>query len=284
MNKKLLETVYTPDSQLSSPVKMMENIFTDLRTSRFLAWRLFVRNLSAQYRQTALGYVWLFLPPIATTITWIFLNSQKVLSIGATELPYPVFVLVGTLLWQGFVDALQAPGQQFQQSKAMLTKIHFPHEALLLAASGGVLFNFLIRLVLLVIILFWYHIPATVGMFLAPLGIFSLLGLGFMIGVILLPLAMLYGDIQRLLLLITPIWFFLTPVVYPAPKEWPASLLSQVNPASPLLVTTRQWLTGTDVTHLPAFLFIPRITIILFLLGWLMYRLAIPHIIERIGS
>ena len=243
-----------------------------------------MRNLAAQYRQTALGYIWLFLPPIATTITWVFLNSQKVLSIGVTELPYPVFVLIGTLLWQGFVDALQAPGQQFQQSKAMLVKIHFPHEALLLAALGSVLFNFLIRLVLLGIILLWYHIPVTTGMLLAPVGIFALLGLGFMVGVILLPLAMLYGDVQRLLLLVTPIWFFLTPVVYPAPKEWPASLLSLVNPASPLLVTTRQWLTGTDVTHLPAFVFITTIIIILFLFGWLIYRMAMPHIIERVGS
>jgi len=284
MKQELPEIIYTPESQLINLRKLLGRMYEDLKNCRFLAWRLFVRNLSAQYRQTALGYIWLFLPPIATTVTWVFLNSQKILSIGVTDLPYPVFVLTGTLLWQGFVDALQAPGQQFQVSKTMLTKIQFPHEAILLAAMGGVLFNFLIRLVLLMLILFWYQIPFEASMFLAPIGIFALLGLGFMVGVILLPLAMLYGDVQRLLMLITPIWFFLTPVVYPAPEVWPASLLAQVNPASSLLVTARQWMTGSEVTHLLTFAIVTLCIIILSMLGWLIYRMAVPHLIERIGS
>jgi lipopolysaccharide transport system permease protein len=284
MKQELPETIYSPESQLLNLSKLLSRMYADLKNCRFLAWRLFVRNLSAQYRQTALGYIWLFLPPVATTVTWIFLNSQKILNIGVTDLPYPVFVLTGTLLWQGFVDALQAPGQQFQSSKTMLTKIQFPHEAILLAAMGGVLFNFLVRLVLLVLILFWYQIPFSGSMFLAPIGIFALLGLGFMVGVIMLPLAMLYGDIQRLVMLLTPIWFFLTPVVYPAPETWPASLLAQVNPASSLLITTRQWMTGSEVTHLFTFIIVTLCTIILSLLGWLIYRMAVPHLIERIGS
>lgn len=284
MKHDLSETVYSPESKLIDPRKLLLEMFADLISSRYLAWRLFVRNLSAQYRQTALGYLWLFLPPIATTITWVFLNSQKVLSVGATDIPYPVFVLTGTLLWQGFVDALQAPGMRFQESKAMLVKIHFPHEALLLAALGGVLFNFLVRLILLAIVFFWYEVPLSATQFLAPLGIFAFLALGFMVGVVLLPMAMLYGDIQRLLLLITPIWFFLTPVVYPAPTAWPSSLLSQLNPASPLLVTTRQWLTGGETTHLPAFVIVTALTIGLSFLGWMIYRMAMPHLIERIGA
>ena len=34
----------------------------DLLASRELAWRLIVRNFSAQYRQSALGYVWAGFP------------------------------------------------------------------------------------------------------------------------------------------------------------------------------------------------------------------------------
>lgn len=284
MNQDLPETIYSPESQMLNLRGLVRSIFTDLLGCRFLAWRLFVRNLSAQYRQTALGYIWLFLPPVAITLTWVFLNTQKILSVGATELPYPVFVLTGTLLWQGFIDALQAPGQRFQESKAMLTKIHFPHEAILLAAMGGVLFNFVIRLLLLLPIYLWYQVPMTFDMAFAPISIMVLIGFGMTVGVILLPLTMLFGDVQRLLMLITPIWFFLTPVVYPAPTQWPASLLSQANPVSPLLVTARQCLTGSEMTHLIAFLIITTLTIILSCMGWLIYRLAMPHIIERIGS
>lgn len=284
MNQQLPETVYSPDRQLPSRRKFLWTIWSDIKSSRFLAWRLFIRNLSAQYRQTALGYIWLFLPPIATTIIWVFLNSQRILAVGNTELPYPLFVLTGTLLWQGFVDALQAPGQTFRESKGMLSKINFPHEALLLAAIAGVIFNFLIRLMLLGLVYFWYEIPLSNSMILAPLAILALIFFGIMVGVALLPLTMLFGDVQRLIMLVTPLWFFLTPVVYPTPTQWPASLLVLINPVSPLLVTARQWLTGTEATHITAFLLVSSLTVVLICVGWLVYRLAMPHLIERIGS
>jgi lipopolysaccharide transport system permease protein len=56
----------------------------DLLASRELAWRLLVRNLSAQYRQSWLGYAWAFLPPLFTTAIWVFLQSQQVLGVGDT--------------------------------------------------------------------------------------------------------------------------------------------------------------------------------------------------------
>ena len=42
--------VYTPDSSLASPWRMIRTMFRDLVASRSLAWRLAVRDLSAQYR------------------------------------------------------------------------------------------------------------------------------------------------------------------------------------------------------------------------------------------
>ena len=91
----------------------------DLRASRELAWRLLVRNISAQYRQTLLGYVWAFLPPIVTTLVWVFLNAQKIFDVGETGVPYPVYVLTGTILWQVFVDAMNSPLRQVDgESKA----------------------------------------------------------------------------------------------------------------------------------------------------------------------
>ena len=67
MDLNLTETVYTPESQLLSPGKLLRRMFADLRASRFLAWRLFVRNMAAQHRQTVLGYSWLLLVPVANT-------------------------------------------------------------------------------------------------------------------------------------------------------------------------------------------------------------------------
>ena len=62
-------------------------MFSDLLASRELAWRLFVRDTSAKYRQTFLGYAWALLPAVATTLVWTLLNSSKILQVGETDIP-----------------------------------------------------------------------------------------------------------------------------------------------------------------------------------------------------
>lgn len=284
MDQELPEIVYSSESQLLRPGKLLGRMLTDLRASRFLAWRLFVRNMAAQHRQSVLGYTWLLLGPIASTLMWVYLNSQKIISVGPTDIPYPAFVLAGTLLWGGFVEALQSPMQQLEASKQMLTKIHFPHEAILLAAMGQVLVNFCIRLVLLVVVLIWFELPLTASLLLAPLGVMALLGFGMTLGLLLTPLSMLYNDVQKLLGMALGLWFFVTPVIYPPPTEGLAALVTNLNPVAPLLVTTRQWLTGGELTQFVSFVTVSSVTLVVFLFAWVAYRLAVPHIIERIGS
>lgn len=277
-------TVYTADSPLRNPGQLFREMKRDLLASRELAWRLFLRDIQAQYRQTFLGYVWAFLPPVATSLTFIFLSSQKILAISATSIPYPAFILIGTTLWQTFVDAINSPLKLVQSSREMLAKINFPREALILAGLSEVLFNFAIRSVILIFALVCFRIPISPAIALAPLGVLSLVAFGLMLGVLLTPAGMLYQDVGRGLTLITGFWMLLTPVIYPTPTSWPASLLSKWNPVSPLVVTTRDWLTGAAATHLSPFLMVTGATLILLLIGWALYRVAMPHLIERMGG
>lgn len=283
-SNNLHEVIYTPESQLRNPGKLVNSMIADIKASRELAWRLFIRNISAMYRQTMLGYFWAFLPPIATTLVWVFLNSQKIFNVGNTDIPYPVYVMIGTLLWQVFIDALNSPLKLVTSSKAMLVKINFPRESLIIAGILEVLFNFLIRVVLFVIILIWFNVAVPLTVFLVPIGILSLIMLGLMFGILLAPIGLLYQDIGRGIMIITSLWFFLTPIVYPAPTSYPANLIAKFNPVSPLLVTTRDWITTGSVEHLSGFILVTVIAFILILLGWILYRISMPHLIARMGA
>ncbi len=282
--QQLSEAVYTPDSQLRRPGQLLKSMWRDLLASRELAWRLFVRNISAMYRQTMLGYVWAFLPPVFTTLTFVFLNSQKIFSVGETDIPYPAYVMIGTLLWQGFADAMNSPLRMINQSKSFLAKINFPREALILAGIGEVLFNFAVRLILMIIVFLWYQIPVPLTVLWAPLGIFAMMALGLMFGVLLAPIGVLYQDIEKGLPLITGIWMLLTPVVYPPPTSSPASLLVSLNPVSSLLTTTREMITTGHFSQITSFVVVVGLTLGLLFIGWILYRLALPHLIERIGA
>ena len=278
------EAVYSPDSELLHPSKLLRSMIDDLLASRELAWRLFVRDVSAQYRQSLLGYFWAFAPPLFTSVVWIFLNSQGIMELGETEVPYPLFVLTGTILWQTFADALDSPLRLVNESKAMLAKINFPREALILTSIGLVLFNFAFRLILLVLVFAWYEITPYSTMWLVPVGVLSLIMFGITVGLLLTPLGILYQDVGRAMFIGTQAWFFLTPVIYPVPPASWAATLVNMNPVTPLLQTTREWLTGVPLTQLSGFLWVTGSSLILILLGWVFYRIAMPHLISRMSA
>lgn len=277
-------TVYTPESALRHPGQMLRAMFRDLLASRELAWRLFVRDISAHYRQSMLGYMWAFLPPIVSTFTFVLLNQTGILKTGKMALPYPVYVMIGTLLWQVFADAVNSPIKTVTAAKTMLAKINFPREAILLSGILEVLFNFVIRLVLLIGVFVYFGIspPATAPLAIA--GVFALLCLGFMIGILLTPFGMLYTDVGQALAMLLSFWMLITPVVYTPPTSGMLAWLTRLNPVSPLIVTTREWLAVGPASNLSSALCVFLANLVLLFAGWVLYRLAMPILVERMGG
>lgn len=282
--ESLPQVVYTPASRLRQPGRLLRSMLSDLVASRELAWRLFVRNVSARYRQTALGYVWVCLPPLVTTAVFVFLRSSGLFQVGEGAVPYVVFVLAGTVLWQTFVDALHSPIQMVGQSRAMLTKLSFPREALILAGVAEVLFNSALRLVLLGAVLLWFGVAPPATALLLPLGVLVLVAVGLTCGVLLTPLALLYRDVEQGMAVAVTLWMLVTPVLYPAPSAWPGSLTLRANPVGPVLDTTRAWLLTGSPAHLEGFLWVAAGTALLLLCSWGLLRLAFPVLIERLGA
>ncbi len=77
---------------------MLRAIARDVWAGRELAWRIFIRDISAAYRHTIIAYAWAFLPPLVAAGTFIFLQSQGITHIQGTGIPFPAFTLMGTLL------------------------------------------------------------------------------------------------------------------------------------------------------------------------------------------
>ncbi|MEM6392379.1 MAG: ABC transporter permease [Planctomycetota bacterium] len=281
----LHEVTYTPGSGLRQPGRLVGEMWGDLFASRGLAWRLIIRNLSAQFRGAALGWAWAFLPPVAAAGTFILLNATGVIaSDPAIGMPYAVFAFVGTILWQSFVDAIQKPLAVVNASRSMLTKINFPREALLLAGIGEVLFNTTIRLLLLVAVLLAFQTPPAWTFPLALLGLGTLILTGTVIGVMLTPIGMLYKDVQQALTMLLGLLMFLTPVGWAVPDAGFRSYSAWINPAAAPLLNARSLLITGQADYLGQTLIMLGVAGVLTLLGWLLYRLAMPILIERIGS
>ncbi len=278
------EIVYTPDSLLHRPRFLLRTMWHDLCASRELAWRLMIRDISAQYRQALLGIIWAFVPPIAMAAGFTLAKDANVFTVGETDIPYPAYVMFSTALWQTFVDAVTGPLQAIVVAKPMLARVNFPREAIILAKLGEVGFNFGIKLILIVGLFLYFRVPISWSILLAPVALIHLVLLGTLVGVFLAPLGVLYQDVSKSLNMATGFWLFLTPVIYPLPKEGLFGALVAWNPVTPLLVTTRELATTGVISNPVGFWIVSGLTLIGLMLTWVGFRIAMPYVIERVTS
>lgn len=277
--------VYSAQAKIRHPIHLIRELANDFWKGRELGWRLFLRNLQGQYRQTLLGYVWAVLPPLMTTLIWVVLQSFRVVNFKAPEgVPYVVYVLTGTILWQAFLNGLNAPIQAINSGREMLIKLNFPRESLLIAGICQVLFNFMMQLCLLVVVLLVMRVPLPTTAPLFFVGAAMLIALGLGLGLILAPVGLLYGDVQKAIMTFAPFMMYLTPVLYQPPTTGNARLLVWANPIAPTLNAARDWLLIGPTHFLPGFIAFSILGLILTLVGLLVLRAAMPFLIERMGS
>lgn len=276
--------VYTPDSPVRRPLAFLKTILGDARAAGPLAWRLFVRDISAQYRQTAIGYLWAALPAVFTALVWVALQAVGLLSVNTGNIPYIAYVLAGVMFWQLFVDALNAPLKMLSQNRSMLNRVNFPTEAIFASGVAQVLFNFAIRLVVLGVVLAAVGAPVkwtAPGILLPGL---ALLLVGTALGLLLAPAGVLYQDIQQGLNMIVAPLMFLTPVIYAAGTVGVLGKINRVNPLTPMFEVMRGFLFGGVGPYLVELGIVSAVMVAVFCVAWIVYRLSLPMLIERIEA
>ena len=275
------EVVYTPFGHLGLGLAAWHEMFRELVDGRELIWRLYLRDFSARYRQSMLGYVWAVIPALVTAFTFTWLNRSRVLPMPGTEMPYPVFVLLNMTVWQLFANGLTGATQSLVNAGALITKINFPRESLVIAAFGQSVFEFVIRAVLVAGAFALYRFaPAWtivwVPLAMIPLCLFTL-GLGYILSLI----NGVFRDAGQVITFVLMFWMFLTPVVYPAPATG-AKLITVLNPVSPFVIAAQDLATKGHLTHPGMYAIGCVMSVIVFLLGWRVFHLTEPRIAERV--
>lgn len=274
---------YGSDSVWRDPRRFFAEFLRDLHNCRELAWQLFLRNLKSRYRQSITGYVWAFIPPLAWTGLFAILRLQDP-SRPDAQTGYVAYVMVGLVFWQVFIEAVQTPMRTFSEARSMLAKLKFPRESLVAAGLLDVGLQFLIRLPLL--IAGWMLFPDSSAhtWLLLPGLLAGLLAVGTCIGIVLLPLSLLYQDVAPAAALAGGFWLLLTPVgSVPAATSF-LSTVNQWNPAAVLIETARAGWLGTPLLNGGEFLAVSLGGVVLGTLAWLAARIAFPHLIARFGS
>lgn len=274
--------VYSPNMIVRSGWPVLREMIGEQIASRELTWRLFVRDLSAKYKQSMLGFLWAFLNPVATVAVFVLLSQSGVLDIGRTHIPYPAYALLGVTIWQLFATGLTAGAGSIVAGGSIVIKINFPKECLVVSAVGQSLFEFLIRLVLLAIVFIWYQIVPPWQTVFLPFVLLPLLALTLGLSLLLSLLNVVIRDVEKSLGIVTTLLLFLTPVMYPVPSQGLLAQISRWNPLVPLIVGPRDLVITGQLPLSISFLLTSLFSFAFLMVAWWLFHLAEKRIAERV--
>jgi lipopolysaccharide transport system permease protein len=177
----------------------------------FFTWR----DIKIKYKQATLGFLWAILQPLFMMVIFT-LFFGKALNIPSQNLPYPIYVFSGLLIWNLFSTGLTNASNSMVNNASIIKKIYFPRLIIPVSSILVALFDFLMAFILFVPILLFYQQSVSLSaLVLWPvaliIAIVATLGLGSWLAA----LNVKYRDFRYVIPFLVQALFFLTPVIYP---------------------------------------------------------------------
>lgn len=176
-------------------------------------WLLSARDLRVRYSTSALGYLWSVLDPLVMSgIYWFIFTQVFERSVGET--PYIVFLITALLPWMWFNTAVTDFTRAFNKDARLVRSTSIPRTIWVgrIVVSKGI--EFLLALPVLALFAIFGGATVNWGLLLFPvamlLQVMLLLGLGLIVA----PLCVLWGDLERTTRLILRALFYASPIIY----------------------------------------------------------------------
>ena len=112
---------------------------------RFLFEQMVRRELRQKYKGSALGVLWYFVNPLVLMGAYALVFSVL---LKVADIPdYPLFLLIGLIVWVFFSQALLAAAPSLVQNAPLVRKVRFPRETIPASVATVQLVTFLVMLV-----------------------------------------------------------------------------------------------------------------------------------------
>jgi len=243
---------------------------------RDLLWLWTAREIRVRYKQSLLGVAWAVLQPLVLTVVFTLVFSRLV-QIDTDGVPYPVFAYAALVPWTFFATSLSFGIPSLINNLNLVGKIYFPREILPLANIGAALLDFGMAALVYAAMMLIYHIPLTINV----LWVIPLLALQITltIGVTLIGAALIvfFRDVRFVIPLLTQVWMYASPVIYPASLVPPQyQLLYFLNPMAGIIDGYRRALVYGQPPLAPAILLATITSVIVLCIGYVTFKRSEP--------
>lgn len=224
---------------------IMKRLLHKYNYSIILLKQLVKTDFRLRYNDSFLGYVWSLLRPLLLFVILYFVFA-RFLKVGHTVPHYPVYLLLGIVLWNYFAEVTSGSVTAIVGRGELLRKINFPKYVIILAGSFSALINLCLNFIVIAAFMIVTGVDITPSVvwvvpILIELFIFSL-AMAFLLSALFVK----FRDISYIWEVLMQAAFYVTPILYPLniiPSD--AAKLLLLNPMAQLIQDARYAL----VTH-----------------------------------
>ncbi|NIM46568.1 MAG: ABC transporter permease [Candidatus Aenigmarchaeota archaeon] len=243
-----------------------------------LVRELAVTDFKLKYQGSFFGYLWSLVKPLMF-FGVLYVVFTRFLKIGGTIPDYPVYLLLGIVLWSFFAETTAVSMSSIVSKGDLIRKVYFPRIILTISTSITSIITLILNLfVVLIFIIFSKVTPASnFYIFLLLLIEFFILTLG--VSLILASLFVRFRDISHIWEVTLQVLFYGTPILYPlslVPERFAKFLMlspvAQIIQDSRRILITRETATVFEVLKSPYNLIPYILPFIIFVVGYYVFQ------------
>jgi lipopolysaccharide transport system permease protein len=182
---------------------------------RELVYVLARRDVAILYKQSVIGAAWAVVQPLALAgVFSLFFGLLAHIHTG-TDVPYPVFAVLGMVTWLFFANALAKVASSTIDNAPLISKVYFPRLVIPLATVLAPTVDFAVGMVVAIAVTLAYGVIPPVQVVLIPLIVPCVLAVVLGFGLWLSAIHVKYRDIGNVVSFAILLGLFITPIVYP---------------------------------------------------------------------
>lgn len=226
----------------------------DVIAYRELLGLLVRREVKSRYKDSALGFLWSLLRPLAILLVY-YIAIGKFLGAQRSIPSFAIYIFTGLTLWQLFTDVVAGGTGCILGNSGLIKKVYLPREVFPLSVLGSALFTFVTQFLILIIALFVAReVPTGTRLLYVPLSLALLVVYATAFALVLAAVNVYLRDVQYLVEITLTVLFWATPVVYSfqlVARVVSHPVLQQIylsNPVTAAVMGMQRglWVAGTD--------------------------------------
>lgn len=204
-----LNLIYCQKSNKKSLGLNVINAFTQYN---FLLSQLVSRDFKTKYKRSVLGVLWSFLNPLLLMIVQYVVFS----TLFKSNIPnFAVYLLTGIVFFNFFTESTTMGLMAIVGNSSLITKVYIPKYIFPVSRVLSSSINLLISMIPLFLMLLFTHAPITPALLLLPFSIVCTLIFCVGMSFILSAAMVFFRDMQFLWGVLTMLWMYATPIIYP---------------------------------------------------------------------